>query len=320
MKLRAGVIGVGAMGRHHVRVYSELDSCELVAVSDFDESVKGIAEEKRCGFYKNYEEMLSSEKLDVVSVCVPTKLHAKVALDCIKHDVNVLVEKPISDNIEDGKRIIEAAEGKKLKLGVGHIERHNPAVKKLKEVIDEGKIGKIISIAARRVGLFPPRVKDVNILVDLAVHDIDVANYLIGKEPDDVYCNAGNALTDGRKDYAELFLNYGGVSAVIQTNWITPVKIRTLNVTGTKGYAELDYVTQSLVLYESNYERTFDDFGEFVVKFGEHSKVKVEVEKEEPLRLEILDFLECVQNDRCPMVSGEEALNALKIALDAGKV
>jgi len=319
MKLNVGVIGIGAMGKHHVRIYSELDSCKLVAISDIDENKSSTAEEQGCKFYKDYKDMLKEERLDAISICVPTKFHANVALDCIEHGVNVLVEKPIADNIEDGKRIIEAAKSKDLKLGVGHIERYNPAVKKLKEIIDKGKLGKIISIAARRVGLFPPRVRDVNILIDLTVHDIDVINYLLGKNPDSMYCNVGNALVAGREDYAELFLNYDKTSAIIQTNWITPVKIRTLNVTGTKGYAELNYVTQSLVLYKTNYKRTFEDFGDFVVKFGKHSKVKVKVNKEEPLKLEILDFLDCVQSDKSPIAKGEEALNALRIALIASK-
>lgn len=317
-KFNVAVIGVGSMGRNHARVYSELENAKLVAVSDIDEKT-GIEISRKfgCKYYKDYRKMLESEKLDAVSVAVPTKMHTEIALDVIKRGVNLLIEKPIADNISNAKKIVELAVKKSVKLSVGHVERFNPAVKKLKEIIGQGMLGEVTSVIARRVGLFPPRVKDANVVIDLAVHDIDIINYLLGKTPSSVHANLGATLTSEREDHAEIFMKYGNASGFVQVNWISPIKIRTLSVTGTKGYAELNYITQELIFYESNYTKDFDSFGEFVVKFGTPEKVVIEVKKEEPLKLELKAFLECIEKNKEPEVTGKDALKVLEIALSA---
>lgn len=313
--IHVAVIGVGAMGKNHARVYSELNGTKLVAVADIDETGAKIAEKYNCKFYKDYKEMLKKENIDAVSIAVPTKFHKEIAIDAINTKKHVLVEKPITDNINDAKEIIKAAKENNIKLMVGHVERFNPAVQRLKEIIDEGRLGKLTSMIARRVGLFPPRIKDANVIIDLAVHDIDIFHYLIGSEPKEVYSSIGKALIDKREDYAELFLKYNGITGFIQVNWITPIKIRNLSITGTKGYAELNYLTQELILYESNYKDGYDDFGDFIVKFGKPNKVEIGVEQKEPLKAELEHFIDCIKNNKEPSVNGEVALVALKIAL-----
>ncbi|MBW2993530.1 Gfo/Idh/MocA family oxidoreductase, partial [Candidatus Woesearchaeota archaeon] len=159
--LNVAIIGVGNMGKHHARTYSKIEKVRLVAVSDIDE-IKGrsIAERYGCKFYKSYNEMLEKENIHLVSVVIPTKFHEKVALDVIEKGTNLIIEKPISDTIMGAERIIRKARENNVKLAIGHIERFNPAVQRLKEIINEGRLGEITSIIARRVGLFPPQIKD----------------------------------------------------------------------------------------------------------------------------------------------------------------
>jgi len=315
-KANVAVIGVGNMGKHHARVYSGLDEANLVAVCDTElEKAEEIAKRFGCGAYADYQKMLENENIDAVSVAVPTKFHSEVALHCIKRGVHVLIEKPLADSIENAQAIIDAASEKNVILMAGHIERFNPAVQKLKAMIDSGELGAITSVIARRVGVFPPQIRDANVIIDLAIHDIDIFNYLLGKEPVKVNVNSGRALINQRDDFADMLLDYGGTNAFVQVNWITPVKIRGLAVTGTKGYAELNYITQELVVHKSRF-RNIDDFND-VVEFGTPEKCVIRVEKAEPLRLELAHFIGCVTSGKQPLVTGRDALSALRVALNA---
>jgi len=316
--MKVGVIGLGNMGWHHARIYSELAESQLVSVSDLDEALCLKAQSKyQAKYYLSYQEMLKKENLDAVSIVVPTSLHKSVALDCIAAGVPMLIEKPIAGTLADGKAIIEAAEAKKIPVSVGHIERFNPAVQKLKELLVMNKLDRVTSILARRVGIYPPQIKDANVIVDIAVHDIDICNYLLGRLPQSIHAKAGRALNSERADFASLFLDYDGTETFIQVNWITPVKIRELNVTGINGYAELNYLTQKLKLYESNYERTFDSFGDFVVKFGTPNIQEVNVQPAEPLKLELQAFLNSLKKGKKMPITAHDGLMALDIALKA---
>ena len=314
-KLGVAVIGVGNMGRHHARVYFALKETDLIAVSDINEKTgKKIAKEFRCKYYKDYKEMLRREKnIEAVSIAVPTKAHKKVALEVIKFKKHLLIEKPIASNSQEAKEIIKAAKKAKVKLTVGHIERFNPAVQKLKEIIQKGVLGKVTSIIARRVGVFPPQGTDSNVIIDLAVHDIDIFNYLLFHQPTEVFALGRKVLTNHQEDSAEIFLSYNGISGFIQVNWITPVKIRTLSVTGSKGYAEMNYITQKLELYKSKYKKRIETFGE-IVKFSKLIKKEIKVNKKEPLLCELESFIKCIKKDKEPEVTGEDGLRALIIA------
>ena len=160
------------------------------------------------------------------------------------------------------------------------------------------------------------QVRDANVVIDLAVHDIDIINFLYGMIPKSITGNMGKAMIEKREDYAEIFLKYGKKSGFIQVNWITPVKIRNLSVTGSSGYAELNYITQELTVYESNYTKEIvDEYGDYVVKFGLPDKTIVGVEKAEPLFLELCSFVDCVKTRNRPQVDGQVGLVALQIAL-----
>ena len=312
--MRIGVIGIGNMGSNHARIYSEI--ANLVAVSDINKELgKKLSEKFKCAFYSDYKEMLNKEKLDAVSIVVPTSFHKKVALDVIEKGIPFLLEKPISDNLENSSEIIKRAKEKNIRFMVGHIERFNPAVIKLKEILDNFELGEINSIMCRRVGVIPPKVKDTNVIIDLAVHDIDIFNFLLNKKPSKLFGSLGSALINNG-DYADLLLKYGDTNAFIQVNWITPIKIRLLNITGSRGYAELNYITQELTVYKSNYAKDYDDFGDFIIKFGNPTKINLEIKKEEPLKIELQTFLDCIKNGKEFPVKGEDAFEALKIALE----
>lgn len=314
-KLRAAIIGVGTMGYYHAKTYSAMNTVRLAAIADIEPEVgKKVARECNTKYYKDYLNMLDKESIDIVSIAVPTKFHMPVALDVIKRKKHLLIEKPIASNSSEAEAIINAAEKAQVKLLVGHIERFNPAVQTLKYIIQQEYLGNIISIIARRVGLFPPQIKDANVITDLAVHDIDIITYLLDKKPTSILAYGRNALTNQREDSAEILLSYNGVTGFIQVNWITPVKIRLLSVTGSKGYMELNYITQKLELYRNKYTKRADSFGEFVIQFGEATKKEIKIKKKEPLRVELESFVECVKNDTAPLMRGIEAMAALRIA------
>ncbi len=315
-KVRTAVIGAGSMGRHHVRNYFEVEEGELVAIADIDERQgRDLSSKYRCKYYRDYTEMVEKESPEAVTIAVPSSLHHKVGTDLMSRGIHVLIEKPIATTLKEAKELINCAKLNEVKLMVGHIERFNSGVAKLKEIIEKGELGEVTSVIARRVGLFPPRIKDANVIIDLAVHDIDIINYLLNKEPNEVFSNGGRAIVDGREDYAELFLKYGNTSGFIQVNWITPVKIRNIAVTGTKGYAELNYITQKLQLFRSRYSKSEDSFGDFVIKFGEPERKDIKIEPKEPLKMEIKAFLKSILENKPSPISGEEGLKALKTAL-----
>ena len=316
--IHAAVIGLGNMGKHHARNYAEMTGVSLVAVCDLNEELAmNTAKKFSCRYYTNYLEMLEKEQIQAASIVVTTNYHKDVALACINRGIPVLVEKPIAGTIEDAECIINHAREKKVILQVGHVERFNPAVQKLKEVIRDGKLGEVTSIIARRVGAVPIQVRDANVVIDLAVHDIDIINYLYDSYPEKISGNIGKAMIEKREDYAEIFMLYGRKSGFIQVNWITPVKIRNLTITGSKGYAELNYLTQELIVYESNYTKEIiDEYGDYVIKFGIPDRTQIGVEQAEPLYLELRSFITCVKNGLQPQVTGEMGLQALKIALE----
>ncbi|MEW5896129.1 MAG: Gfo/Idh/MocA family oxidoreductase [Nanoarchaeota archaeon] len=316
--INVAVIGLGNMGKHHARNYSIIPNAHLVAVCDLNEELaKTTAAKFSCRAYTNYQEMLENEDIKAVSIVVPTSFHKEVALECMKRKIDVLIEKPIADRITDAEDIIKEAKEKDLILQIGHIERFNPAVQKLKEIVGQGKLGEVSSVIARRVGTVPVQIRDANVVVDLAVHDIDIINYIYESTPNEIYSNLGKAMIEKREDYAEIFMKYGKKSGFIQVNWITPLKIRNLSVTGSKGYAELNYITQELVVYESNYTKEIvDEYGDYVLHFGTPNRINIDIDNSEPLNLELRSFINSVLTRQQPLVTGKVGLDALKIALD----
>jgi UDP-N-acetylglucosamine 3-dehydrogenase len=227
--LRTGVIGVGSMGQNHARIYSEL--AYLTGVADLDRNmVKKVAERYSTKYYTDYKKLLKN--VDAVSIAVPTVLHYKVAMDAISAGKHVLIEKPICNNIMDGKKLIQRADEQGVVLSIGHIERHNPVVRFIKEALKKKRFGSVVSIAARRVSSFPSRIKDVGVILDIGIHDIDVIRYLAGSEIKTVYALAGKTGNTKFDDHANILLSFNNnISGFIEINWLTPMKVRNLSLT-----------------------------------------------------------------------------------------
>lgn len=297
--VRIGVIGTGKMGRNHVKIFSEMKNVDLVGVADIsEETVNDIAREYSTKPYLDYRDLLG-EELDAVSIVVPTTLHKQVAIDAIRAGCHVMVEKPISATVDEGKEMIATANRHNKKLLVGHVERFNPAVKILKEIVDDGVLGNVVSISSKRVGPYCPRITDCGIILDLAPHDIDVISYLYKDRVKEVYTIAGKAF-HCHEDHATLMLKFNrGMAGVIETSWLPPHRVRRLNVVGEAGVASLDFIEQKVVVYDKDWAR------------------EANVERQQPLRNELTHFVKLISNGEYPLVSGEDSLHALSVALTA---
>lgn len=314
--VKVAVVGAGAMGKQHARNYRGIPGIDLVAIADINTAVgQKVADTYRTKFYNDYKILLKLEQPDAVSIVVPTKFHKTVALDFINAGISVLIEKPLAPTVKEAEEIVLAAKNKKVILEAGHIERFNPVITKLQDLIKSGELGDILSIVIKRVGLFPPRVKDVNVVTDISVHDLDIVTTLLNRLPISIYAAGGNGISQEREDHAEIFLNYGTFGCFIQSNWVTPIKVRTLSITGTKGYAELDYITQKLDLYKTNYRITQPKgFKDFISDYGIPEKVDIDLKTAEPLKLELMNFINAVRKTGEILVSGEDGITAVMLA------
>lgn len=297
--MKIGVIGVGKMGYNHVRIFSEMKNVNLIGVSDVNETlVREVAQEFKTTAYTNHHDLLAQQP-DAVSIVVPTTLHKPVALDALAAGCHILVEKPISDTIENGIDMINAAQAHKRKMLVGHVERFNPAVDILKEIIEDQVLGDIVSISSKRVGPYCPRITDCGIILDLAPHDIDVISYLYSDRVREVYAVAGKAFHQ-YEDHASLMLKFRkGTAGVIETSWLPPHRVRKLNVVGNSGVATLDFLEQKVVVYDKNWAR------------------EANVDRQEPLSNELAYFIRLISNGDMPVVTGEDSIHALAVALTA---
>jgi UDP-N-acetylglucosamine 3-dehydrogenase len=324
MIYRAGVIGVGAMGRHHARVYSEMDETELVAVADVDrERAEAMARRYRVRTYTDYREMLAQERLDLVSLATPTQFHLAMALDLIEAGVHLLVEKPIASTVQEGQAIIEAAARRGVKLTVGHIERFNPAVIELRRRLERGELGRLFTIHARRMGPFPARVRDVGVVIDLATHDLDVMSWLIGQPVERVHAETARRIHTAHEDLLSGLLRFAdGTIGVLEVNWLTPTKVRELSVTGERGMFLVNYLTQDLYFYENiRADGQWETLG-ILTGVGEGNMVRLRIERREPLREELVSFVEAIRSDSEPLVSGADGLAAVALAqtlVEAGR-
>jgi len=295
-KLNVAVIGTGSWGRNHIRVYDELDSTSLMAIADIDEkAARGYGKKYNVDWYTDPKEVFSRRDIEAVSICTPTITHADLALQAINAGMHVLVEKPMTNTIEEAQNLIKAAESKGVHLSVGFVERFNPAVNKAMEIISEEKIGDVILAHTRRVSRRPLRIGDVGVIKDLAIHDIDIVNQLFKDKAQIVFASAGS-IAHSYEDYANILVCYeGNRSGFVETNWLTPRKVRTLTVTGTEGILTVEYITQQVTV--ENNDQLFQPF----------------LQPGEPLMRELSSFTSSIIEDVPPEVSGEDGLNALKI-------
>ena len=297
--LRIGVVGVGVMGSNHARVLAGLPGVVLAGIADPDrKQADFVARTLGCAAVDGVEELLDLG-IDAVTIAAPTHLHHPIALTCIARGIHVLVEKPIASTVEQGRDIIAAAREAGVTLMIGHVERFNPAVEAIKEAIRNEDI---LSIAITRVGPFPPRMSNVGVVIDLAVHDIDLIRWFTDSDIVEVQPQMSNAVAE-REDIALLqFRTANGVLAHINTNWLTPFKARSVTVATRGKYVTGDLLTRQVT----------ECFG--FQPDGSYSMRHLSVGHAEPLRAELLAFIHAVRTGASPAVTGEEGVASLEIA------
>jgi UDP-N-acetylglucosamine 3-dehydrogenase len=314
MTVRVAVIGLGTMGRHHVRVLDQMDEVALVGVADASAAALARATQRRDYHgYTNFREMLIRERPELVIVAVPTSLHREVALTAMQSGAHVLIEKPIASTVVEARQLVAASKRYNRRIAVGHIERFNPAIVALKQRLHEGQLGRVFRLHARRMSPFPARISDVGVVIDLATHDIDIARYLLGSEPIRIFAEASQRIHTGHEDMVAALLRFeDGVVAQLDVNWLTPTKIRELTVTGERGMFVVNYLTQELLLYENNDAEA--DSLDPIVGVTEGRMVRFKVDTKEPLRAELENVVHSVAADQDPLVGPADAYAALEIA------
>src|SRR4051794_23092089 len=299
-ELRVGVVGAGVMGSNHARVLTGLPDISLIGVVDPLLAHRTRATElTSCRTFASLDELVA-EGVDAVTIAAPTHLHHEIALACIAHKVHVLVEKPIASTVDEGREIVTAAERAGVTLMVGHVERFNPAVAAIKKAIAGEDI---LSIAITRVGPFPPRMSNVGVVIDLAVHDIDLIRWFTESDIIEVQPQLSSAVAE-REDIALLqFRTASGVLAHINTNWLTPFKARNVTVATRGKYVMGDLLTRQVT----------ECFG--FKPDGSYSMRHLPVGHDEPLRAELIAFLDAVRSGATPAVTGDEGVASLEIAI-----
>jgi len=299
-KLNVAVVGCGSWGRNHARVYKDHESAALLAIADVDQSVaEEVGLRYNVDWYTEPNKMFDRSDIEAISICTPTVTHADIALTAIEAGKHVLVEKPMTDTIDEAKGLIRAAEAHGVYLAVGFVERFNPAVNETIKKISEGAIGEVILAHARRVSRRPLRIGDVGVIKDLAIHDIDIVNQLFKTEAEEVFATAGN-IAHQFEDYANIIIRYeGSRNAFVETNWLTPRKVRRLIVTGTKGLINVEYISQEITI--ENNQGLYQPF----------------IENKEPLQLELDGFVNSILSDIQPQPTGLDGLKALRICESA---
>lgn len=319
-KIRVGVIGAGNMGRHHIRNYAEMDTVDLVAFSDPNPTSEALAQEYGTKRYDDYHDMVEHCQLDAVSIVVPTEMHFPIALHTIKHGIHTLLEKPIASTQQEAEELITQANQMDIVFTVGHIERYNPVVTALTDLLSSGRLGKVSSIISQRLGGMPNNEPQSDVVMDLAIHDIDILNHLLDSSGTIIGVHGSRTFHSQATDSAEILLSYEGTSGFIQANWVTPVKIRRISITGEKGFVMADYITQEITFYDSNMSFGLKDYDEFVFQFSNPTTKVVPVEKIEPLRAELEAFTQAAMGTKPAfLVNPHDALEALRNATQASR-
>jgi len=291
--LKVGVIGAGVMGEHHIRNYKSM-KVDLVGIADPNEDrLNSISSKYDVKGFNDYKELLE-EDIDAINIVVPTCFHKDVSLNCIVKGIDLLVEKPISDTVSNAKIMIDAAKENDVRMTIGHIERFNPIVDYIKNIIDKQKIGKVVNIQCTRVGPHNPRIRDVGIITDLGIHDIDLMNYLLNNSPVSVSACAG-IVCHPHSDHASIQLRYSNdQSGNIEANWLTPIKIRRITVIGTEGVIFGNCLTKEVEAHFNNSIKKYSD-------------------TEEPLKLELEHFIGALKHNREFIITPEQAKSNLLI-------
>lgn len=295
--VKIGIIGVGGWGKNHSRVLHDFGV--LTSICDMDKiKAKNLATRYNVNHYGSIDDMIDTESLDACLVCTPTKTHYPVATKLMEKGINVFVEKPLSYSSKECEEMIQIAKKNKISLTCGYIERFNPAVQEVKKILSDNVYGELLMIEFHRENRMPLHIKDVGIIYDTAVHDIDTAIYLFGSKPNVVFARAGK-IFHSFEDFSNIILGFGKDRvAVISSNWITPKKVRNFSAVCTDAIINGDFIKQEITIEDSLCTTT-----------------PRRQNLVEPLSLELRNFIEVIEGKRDhPEVSPEEATNVTKIA------
>jgi len=297
-KLGVAVVGTGFWGKNHARVYKEIESTDLVAVCDKDaDRARKVANQFSTKAYSESNRMYRDDKVEAVSICTWSTSLAMEALKALKAGKHVLVEKPMATNTRQAQRLLTTAKEKELHLTVGFLMRFIPGLQSIREAVKNKRIGDLVCATAKRVSQWPERIGDVGVVKDTAIHDIDVVRYIFGENPTNVYAKTGNRAHRNFEDYAQIMLTFkDGKSAFIESNWLTPYKTRTLTVTGSDAIMRLDYITQELWIEAAK------------------ENLQPKYPWQEPLKLELRHFAECITKNEKPIVTANDGIEALRVA------
>lgn len=318
-KVKVGAIGCGYWGPNLIRNFIEISETELVAIADLDRTrlkhmrarypqISHVTED-----YHDFFQM----DIDAVVISTPPPTHFAIASDCLRHGLHVLVEKPLAISSDESRQLIKLAEEYGRILMVGHTFEYNPAVHTLKEMINSGELGDIHYIDAVRVslGLFHPTL---NVIWDLAPHDISILIHLLGEAPYSVSTKGVACVQKDVEDIAYMTLMFpGNILSHIRVSWLDPCKTRRITVVGSKKMVVYDDVEshEKIKVYDKsvNAIRRTDTFGEFQFAYHYGSIVSPFIRFEEPLRLECLHFVECIQEGKRPLTDGANGLRVVEI-------
>ncbi len=304
--LRIGVIGAGMMGQRHCRVYSNMRRVQLAGICDArPEAGRPVAQQYEVPFYENIDELLP--QVDAVSLVTPTPYHYDLAMRCLEHGVHVLVEKPITETLEQAQTLTEAAEASGLVVQVGHIERFNTTFIELMNVLEDVSP---LAINLRRLSPYEGSNTDVDVVLDLMIHDLDLVLALTQQEP--VAINAyGLTAFSGAIDHAIATLNFeSGPLVTVTASRVTEQKVRQIEVTAMEAYLEADLLNKSI----SVHRRTIGEYSHNN-KYRQESVVeRIQVPIVEPLFAELQHFIDCIVQHKTPRVSARNGLQALRLA------
>ncbi|HEY4382985.1 MAG TPA: Gfo/Idh/MocA family oxidoreductase [Ktedonobacteraceae bacterium] len=318
MRIKVAVVGAGNMGMNHLRVLHELGEHQvlLVAVAEMLPALLQRAMQRfHIPGYLDYRQMVEETCPDLVAVVVPTQYHFSVASTLLQRGLHVLVEKPMATTLEEALTLNQLARMHGVKLAVGHVERFNPAIIELKRRLLNNELGQLFSLHARRLGPFPPRIRDVGVTLDLATHDVDVMRYLNDAEVRYVYAESQRRVHTTHEDLVFGILRFANdVIGMLDSNWLTPTKVRELTVTGERGMFLVNYLTQDVFFYENDYSPPAWNELSRLTGVSEGTMTRLQIRKAEPLRLEYEDLIRALQTDSLPTVTGEDGLAVLQVA------
>ncbi len=309
-KLRLGIIGIGHMGQYHVNVARSLKG-NFILSGIFDinaERAMEISEKYEIKYYEKVEDLM--ENVEAVIIAVPTYLHYKYASMALEKNIHILVEKPVTENIEQARELVTIAKRKGLVFQIGHVERFNGAVQELHKIVTNPLI-----IESRRLVPFTERIKDVGVVLDLMIHDIDIVVNIVNSPVVSVQA-AGGAVFTEFEDYSTAILQFeNGCIATVAASRVTQRKIRTLSISQEKSYIFLDYATQDIHIHRQASQAYLLTKEE--IKYSQESFVEeLFVHKENPLKQEHEHFYKCIINNICPIDINNSDIRILEIALE----